>query len=68
MPGMNDRPGRQQKDSRLAGAEGLVIDPDAGPLDVPLLVRLSRSQLLMTSIAVLTGTGLARMSRTGDVS
>jgi hypothetical protein len=43
---MDDRPGRQQQDSRLAGAKGLVIDPDAGPLDVSLLVGLSRSQLL----------------------
>ena len=46
VPGMNDRPGWQQQDSRLAGAIGLVIDPDAGPLDVSLLVGLSRSQLL----------------------
>jgi hypothetical protein len=45
VPGMDDRPGRQQQNRRLAGAKGLVIDPDAGPLDVTLLVGLSRSQL-----------------------
>lgn len=45
VPGMDDRPGWQQQDRGLAGAEGLVVDLDAGPLDVSGLVGLFRSQL-----------------------
>ena len=60
VPRAHDRPRRQQQDRRLAGAEGLVVDPDAGAVDVALLIGLSGPQLLDDFEVGLNGDGVGQ--------
>jgi hypothetical protein len=45
VSGVHDRPGRKQQHRRLASAERLLRDADAGLLDVALLIGLLCSQM-----------------------
>ncbi len=45
LPGMDDRPGRQEEDGGLAGAVDLVVEPHPVALDVAGLIGVSRPRL-----------------------
>jgi len=59
----------EQTGGRLAGAKGLEVDPDAGAHDVALVGRAALFAKVLDDLEVsLDRNGLARMSRTGEVS